>query len=355
MHSSRTKTVAVKIMLQNSTLTKTIFVLVALGNVIFFSTSRFVQYNPFSDRDNLKEILTQLKRYAPPVKNHDDIKRILLITTFRSGSNFLGDLLKQSNLQTFYFAAPLRSLVRASRIDEKLFFKTNFLIRNLFSCQFESIRWFFNHTRENLHVIEKNQFITTFCGRNPKNFTQCNEIPISKEFCRRSHVQLVKLTRLQLKDALKLDVPSGTQFVYLQRDPRAIWNSRKEQDWCDQTTCLNLTAFCRERNEDLRILQNLTKNRIVVVRHEDLALNPFNESRRLFSALGLNFTERVTSFLQLNTRDASKTKDFFSTRRNSTATVFRWRTQLKRDEIIQIEKLCQFTIQNSGYEFMTQD
>jgi hypothetical protein len=65
----------------------------------------------------LEQLLQKVKLLAPDIVNPVRVKGILLITTFRSGSSFLGDLLQQSDTLTYYHFEPLRSLLSNTRLD----------------------------------------------------------------------------------------------------------------------------------------------------------------------------------------------------------------------------------------------
>ena len=146
----------------------------------------------------------------------------------------------------------------------------------------------------------------------------------------------------------KLDLPTGTKSVYLQRGPRAIDNSRKKHTLCMKEVCRNISMICKEREEDLRTLEKWCKKSITLVRYEDLATNPLPESERLFRALGLNYTSDVKSFVKAHTNDASQTNDRYSTHRNSTAAATRWKSELEATEVEKIQKACRYVIERAG-------
>ena len=302
--------------------------------------------------ENIDDVINRLKILAPTRVHPKHVTRILLVATFRSGSSFLGDLLQQSNLQSYYFFEPLYSLVWDVRINQTMLPAATHLIRALFDCNYEAIPKYNQFIKTKEFDFGNNAFVKKLCGQSGKNLTRCTDAQLSREICLRSHVQIMKTTRLGLEHVLKLDLPPGTKVVYLQRDPRAIYSSRKEHSWCRVEACMNISVLCKEREDDLKMLQNWSNDPITLVRYEDLALNPLSESKRLLKKLNLNYTEQVESFVESHVRDDSKSNDLFSTYRNSTAPILKWKSKLRKEEITAIEKSCNYTLKHAGYELV---
>jgi carbohydrate 6-sulfotransferase 6 len=244
------------------------------------------------------DMIKEMASFVPFIPDPMNVKRILLVTTFRSGSTFLGDLLQHSNRLTYYHYEPLHYLILNKRIDDNQLPEARKIIQNLFQCNFKPLSRFMNYMRDGKHyfMISKNKFLSDMCKITANMPVYCSNMRLLHESCRRSQVQIMKVVRLHLKDVLTLELPVGTKIVYLQREPRAIYNSRKPHKWCRKDVCLNISAFCDERRNDLLTLKQLQNHQVTLVRFEDLALNPINETQRLFRQLGLNYTETVISF-----------------------------------------------------------
>src|SRR5205807_1430880 len=67
--------------------------------------------------------------------------KILLVTYFRSGSSFLGDLLQQ-NPSTFYSFEPLHYMTTGMRIHEDREEEAFYLLDKLLSCSFPDISFY---------------------------------------------------------------------------------------------------------------------------------------------------------------------------------------------------------------------
>ena len=278
----------------------------------------------------------------------------MIVTSFRSGSSFLGDLLQQSDPRSYFFYEPLHFLTSDVRAKNRDLQTVNHLVQNLFRCNYGAEPRFVRHLfgRIYTYLITRSDYVDKICKSKSLNGLTCRNLHLLQEICRRSHVQIMKFTRLNLADAVKLDLPAGTKILYLQRDPRAIYNSRKTRNWCQKKECRNISALCEERKNDLLTLQQSPNNQIIVTRFEDLALNPMQESERLFNVLGLQHTDNVKGFLRTHTQGKGKKAESDSTKRNSSAVATRWRTQLSKQEIMQLQRSCDYVLKNAGYDFI---
>ena len=231
----------------------------------------------------------------------------------------------------------------------------NRLIQNLFQCNHQAEPHFLSRTLSQSHAffLTRNEFVKNVCNDTYPRDPACADVHLLQEICRRSRVQIMKFTRLNLADAVELDLPAGTKIVYLHRDPRAIYNSLKGRNWCRREGCVNISALCEERNNDLLTLHRAQKNKITVTRLEDLALNTTQESERLFNELGLQYTDNVKQFLYTHTKYSLNATNAYSTKRNSSAVVLQWRSQLSIEEILQIQESCHYVIKNAGYDFIS--
>ena len=279
----------------------------------------------------------------------------MVITSFRSGSTFLGDLLQQSDIRSYYSFEPLHFLTGDTRLKNRSLPMVNRLVQHLFQCNYKAEPDFFRSIlgKTFSFFFKRNEFVQNVCNSMLEKDPDCRDVRLLEETCRRSRVQIIKFTRLNLADALKLDLPAGTKILYLQRDPRAIYNSRKRLKWCYKKECQNISVICEERNNDLRALREVSNNQIIVTRIEDMALNPMQESERLFNALGLQHTARMKSYLKAHTKNPEEVSRSYSRKRISLALVLRWKTQLSRKEILQLQQSCEYVIKNAGYDLIS--
>ena len=289
------------------------------------------------------------------------IPRILLVTYFRSGSSFLGDLL-QSTPRTFYSFEPLHFMTSGYRAPSERLEEAFYVMNKLFSCSFPElsfyIKWALN--ADHRFLFKWNNFLWNSC-RNHRRL--CYNPSFLKGICLKASVHLMKVTRLHMKqvkefidredekilswkqnkriqDKKSLDeskegnktsrtkaldqtintkdrtekdtedqmsklLSNQLKVVLLVRDPRGIYSSRKSLYWCKKDSCLDPSLICQEMEEDLKEFDRLHSqdpDRFTLIRYEDLSLNPEKEAVYLFQRLSLTFSkERLGQFLRSHT------------------------------------------------------
>lgn len=285
-------------------------------------------------------------------------KRILLLAYFRSGSSFLGGLLSSTSNRTFFSYEPLSLLSAAERLDSLTAPRGLEILANHLTCQFPRMSDYLAVAPKRWNHYAPNAFLMKLCARKVK---VCLNPHFMADVCRRSPVQVVKVTRLsvvQVLQWLRLNAPlrRNLRVVYLVRDPRGMISSRSVMSWCRKSaTCMNASSLCREINEDLDAfeeLRELLPEATVRVRYEDVAKSPVGESKSLFRALRLDFSAGVMDFLSTHTavNDTKVLRNPYSTFRQSSATAFRWTKRLSWDRVKEIQAACAPILKRLGYE-----
>lgn len=209
-----------------------------------------------------------------------------------------------------------------------------------------------------------------------------------------------------------------SQVLYLVRDPRAVYASRKTLSWCANSSCSSIESLCDEMTRDFdsyesyvaaRLLDrdveddktiNLTVARLKVrlIRFEDLALTPIQETKRLYKALGLSFTASVERYVRTHTGQGLSWSDpvLFdrnhslplsatlssstslavhkkrlarlahlqltreirnphSTRRESRQIPFAWHRSLRWNQVQQVQQACARVMQRLGYRVISEN
>lgn len=457
--------------------------------LIFFSLVNYPYYAPYEHGANnnkkhkftaptVTSTLSFFHSYDPlkiiPIVEPDQVSRILLVTYFRSGSSFLGDLLQQ-NFRTFYTFEPLHYLEsgKGTRIHDDKFEDAAKLINNILKCNFPLIspyiKWALRP--ENRFLFKWNTFLWSTCRFKP---VSCFNPSFLKETCIRSPLQVLKFTRLHMRHVNKyfssLDpspsyspssflpstdqghrhiVQTNYQFgtgllgddlgpskldwirptsnasqgtfrdghhefnievgpkstagnvgniiesdleqipasvdervagdqagifknslnvVFLVRDPRGIYNSRKNRTWCLNSSCSSIRSLCKEMSEDIIEFEQLKRfqpGKFHLIRYEDLSLDPVGTASELFNRLRIPFSNSVKWFLRshthlkagLNSHRFSRTAqgaasgddDPYSTRRNSKDVVYGWKQELTNSDLSAIEMHCSKVIDKLGY------
>lgn len=293
-----------------------------------------------------------------PVVNPNNVTKIIILTYFRSGSSFFGDLLQQ-NWKTFYHFEPLHSMTYNSRIGNDNIEKAFDLFNGIFSCNFTELKDYMQWVKQphNQFLFSHNLFLRVTCHSNPKT---CFNPVFVNEVCNRAPVHVMKLTRLHmqhLKAYLEENPDMKIKVVYLTRDPRGIVSSRWSLDWCNGTECSDPSVLCHEMSEDLKIfeeLRNLKPDNFIKVRYEDITLNPESESRKLFKFLKLPFSTIVQRFLKTHTV-GRRTDDSnpYSTRRNTTSMAFSWRERFTFKQVVGVQQPCQEVLERLNHSLIT--
>ena len=334
--------------------------------------SKYQKEKPLVNRqDRIQEILKQsnvirgrstidpmksLK--SMPLVNPNNVTKIIILTYFRSGSSFFGDLLQQ-NWKTFYHFEPLHSMTYNSRIGDDKIQQAFDLFNGVFSCNFTELKDYMQWVKQPhcQFLFAHNLFLRVTCHSNPKT---CFNPVFVNAVCNRAPVHVMKLTRLHmrhLKTYLEENPHMNIKVVYLTRDPRGIVSSRWSLDWCNGTECSDPNVLCHEMSEDLKIFDELqiqNPSNFIKVRYEDISLNPENESRKLFKFLKLPFSASVQRFLKTHTV-GRRTDDNnpYSTRRNTTAMANSWRERFTYKQVVDVQKSCEGVLKDLNYSLIT--
>lgn len=293
-----------------------------------------------------------------PIINPNNVTKIIVLTYFRSGSSFFGDLLQQ-NWKTFYHFEPLHSMTYNSRIGDDKIEKAFDLFNGIFKCNFSELKDYMQWVKQshNQFLFAHNLFLRVTCHSNPKT---CFNPTFVNAVCSRAPIHVMKLTRLHmrhLKTYLEENRDMEIKVVYLTRDPRGIVSSRWTLDWCNGTECSDPNVLCHEMSEDLKIFDQLQKEKpsnFIKVRYEDITLNPEIESRKLFKFLQLPFSTSVQRFLKTHTV-GRRTDDNnpYSTRRNTTSMAFSWRERFTYKQVIDVQQSCEDVLKDLNHSLIT--
>lgn len=205
------------------------------------------------------------------------------------------------------------------------------------------------------------------CSKKKKN--SCFNASFVDSMCRKQKTIIVKTIRLKLREASELFLTHpnlNLKIVYLMRDPRGSINSRMKFPvslWCKKDPmCSNPKYYCDALTEDMKAACVLLKDRpedFLIIRYEDLALDPFGTTDRLVKFLGMpSMPPDVEVFLKTHTsvvgnvREKYRTQgvDYaYSTFRNSSITAMSWRQQMTFKRVKELQNYCQTTLTGMGY------
>ncbi|XP_037502840.2 carbohydrate sulfotransferase 3-like [Rhipicephalus sanguineus] len=293
-----------------------------------------------------------------PVVPPDKVRRVIIVTYFRAGSNFVGELLSSSP-PTFYHYEPLSMYTVATRLVGRNATEASSLISHLLRCELQSVGHYIRKVIERKDPLRRNRFLWALCRGDNKT---CFRADFVSKVCARAPAQVMKITRLHMSQVLawlrsNTDLAKSVKILHLVRDPRGILASRRLLEWCNESkSCVDPATLCSELRGDLYASEELQRtfpNSTYRVRYEDVSLDPKKQALKLFKALGLNHTVYVTSFLKGHSKGSkSDASDPYSTRRNSSIVPFQWVNKLKFKDIADIQRSCSDVMRRLGYKII---
>lgn len=294
---------------------------------------------------------TALEMY--PVVPAADVKIVVIIAYYRSGSSFVGELLSSAPRSFFHFE-PLMPFTVSGSIRPGRQRHAFHLLDELVRCRFEPL---YTVWLENNPYYKYNHFLADVC----EGGESCSSPGHLSALCSRAETQIFKFTRLRVSQVESWirrnpDIEQSVRLVHLVRDPRAIYSSRRGLRWCtDYKPCDSAAALCDQMRSDLDAFGELTHrlriNGTYQIRFEDLAADPLNETMRMFGRLGLNFAPSISKYIETHTSaGTSEIRNAHSTKRNTKAVIQMWKQKLSMQKIREIETTCSDVLQRLGYK-----
>ncbi|XP_072285520.1 carbohydrate sulfotransferase 6-like [Pyxicephalus adspersus] len=316
---------------------------------------------------------------------------ILILSSWRSGSSFLGQIFNH-HPDVFYVYEPAR-MVWVKYPNEKaslLHYPVRDLLRSLYNCDMSPLH---DYLPRNGRYISDLPFWSeswALCSQpackafskdtdydRPSCFQRCGYVPLEKmtQACKiHKHVVLKTVRVLDLRVLLPLlrDDNLDLRIVHLVRDPRAVAYSRQNFDllrdedlivardtvhWENKVTIPNITNvmanICRAQvaiNEFSQKADLSLAGSYMLVRHEDLARKPLSTVQKIYKFAGLSFTERHQNWLYNITHQTKPQKDrfmFFAA--DSKKIIQKWRGGLQHKNVLEIQEQCKKAMGIFGY------
>ncbi|KAM4608221.1 carbohydrate sulfotransferase 6-like [Discoglossus pictus] len=321
----------------------------------------------------------------PPVERS---VRILIISSWRSGSSFLGEIFNH-HPDVFYMFEPGHPvwMKLKNESSELLHFPVRDLIRSLFNCDALPLQYYLPRGGKTLSEImffseSKALCVPPACrasipSEDYDRFTcskRCgvNSLETIEEACRTHSHMVMKTVRVfdpRILLPLLQDPSLDLKILHLVRDPRAVTASRKyfpldiddmivfrREGWHNQTAptvtqvmskvCRSQVAISKMAKATIRPLNE----RYMLIRHEDLAREPLESVHRILHFSGLNFTSEIESLVyNLTHKETPDAGGFMSYYRNAKNVTQKWRSDLGFHTVRQIQIMCQEAMELFGY------
>ena len=96
------------------------------------------------------------------------------------------------------------------------------------------------------------------------------------------------------------------------------------------------------------------KQRTIIVRYEDIALDPIKFAEKMYQKFGIEMIDEIRSWIQQNTHDESRKIDIYSTKRDSSKIANDWRNgrssrHLNYEFVQDVQKVCSDMMSTFGY------
>ncbi|CAL8283010.1 unnamed protein product [Merluccius merluccius] len=327
-------------------------------------------------------------------------KHILLLSTTRSGSSFIGEFFNQQSDDMFYLYEPLWHVEKMLTLDTGGVNSTaaNWVypevVRQLFLCDFSLLENFIQpapvaHVTADLFrrssssslceksvcspsvkgIFEHHSCKNRRCG--PLNLTLASESCLQKEH---RAIKLVRVRQLQTMRLLAEEPRLDIRFIQLVRDPRAVLASRmvafaaKYKNWkewatggdvpIDDIEVSKLKGNCKNimMSAELGLKQpTWLRRRYMLVRYEDIARFPLQKAAEMYSFAGIPFTPQVKAWILSNTQASKETSGIYSTQKKSSEQVEKWRFNIPFKIVQVVQKVCGSTLKLFGYKFVSSE
>lgn len=323
-------------------------------------------------------------------------KHIILLSATRSGSSFIGEFFNQQSDDMFYLYEPLWHVEKMISFEAGGVNSTaaNWaypeVLRRLLLCDFSLLESFIqplpvDHVTADLFrrrsssslceesvcspvvrgVFEHHSCRNRRCG--PLNLTLASESCLQKAH---RAIKLVRVRQLQTLRALAEEPRLDMRFIQLVRDPRAVLASRmvafaakykKWKQWAtdgdgpiDDIAVNNLKGNCDSfrLSAELGLKQpTWLRRRYMLVRYEDIARFPLQKAAEMYSFAGIPFTAQVKAWILSNTQASKEASGIYSTQKNSSDQVEKWRFNIPFKIVQLVQKVCGPTLKLFGYKF----
>ncbi|XP_071980824.1 carbohydrate sulfotransferase 4-like [Engystomops pustulosus] len=306
-----------------------------------------------------------------PYRSKNAAIHVLIISTWRSGSSFLGQIFNH-HPDVFYLFEPGHPVWMRFRNEGAavLHYPVRDLIHSLFTCDVTPLQHYWGRRRENANQMKFLRALCSPCSLptlpEGYNHSNCHEECKNSTFenmtktCDTYSHRVMKTVRiLDFSVLLPLfrDPALDLRIIHLVRDPRAIASSRrffildqedqivKEHDNSTKTSLMS--KICRAQ---ANIYRAATADNYLARRHEDLARDPIVNVKKIYGFSSLEMTKDLEEWVHNVTHvHANDENVFMSFSRQSTKVIQQWRETLDFKEVKEIEENCKEAMDLFGY------
>ncbi|XP_026887039.1 carbohydrate sulfotransferase 6 [Electrophorus electricus] len=315
---------------------------------------------------------------------------VLLLSSWRSGSSFLGQVFSQ-HPSVFYLMEPAWHVWTALKRPgaRGLRMAVRDLVRSVFQCDL-SVMDAYLPPRHNVSQVFMWSHSRALCSPPACTLTprdgfsyepdcklNCDRVGLqgAQQACRTySHVVLKEVRFFELESLYPLlrDPTLDLRIIHLVRDPRAVLRSREQAAKAlaqDSALVLEKDGVLPS-DAQLRVMQEVCRShmrihetamlkapdflqgRYKLVRYEDLVHDPLAQIEAMFDFVGLEMMETLQEWIYRITHGKGKGTEkeaFKITSRNAEDVSLAWRTTLPFQKVKQIQEVCKGAMTLLGY------
>jgi hypothetical protein len=164
-----------------------------------------------------------------------------------------------------------------------------------------------------------------------------------KEFIRIDHTP----SSIKHFDILNELFPES-KFIFIIRDPRAVYASVKGLDW-GANTPLKLSETWIEYVATYFSVQKLYPNRVSLIRYEDIITDATVQLKRLCDFVGLTYSDSLQEGNGFKIPGYTASQHALVGKSLDKSRIEKWKNELKRDDMIIIESQCKISMSAFGY------
>ncbi|KAM3829074.1 carbohydrate sulfotransferase 5-like [Vipera latastei] len=323
---------------------------------------------------------------------------ILILSSWRSGSSFVGQLFSQ-HPNVFYLMEPAWHVwaTMYQNSAKVLHMAVRDLVRSVFKCDMSVFDAYMPWKRNrNLSDLFQWAVSRALCTMPACEFFQrsditgesacktlCGKYPFSKveEACKTySHVVLKEVRFFDLKVLYPLlaDPSLNLKIIHLVRDPRAVLKSREQSVKAlarDNGIILGINSS-RVYNTGFKVLQEICrshiqiyetasqkpplflKDRYLLIRFEDIVRDPLMEITAMYTFTDLLLTQKLENWIYNIThgQGPSKKREAFQiTSRDALNVSQAWRNVLSFQKVQKVQEVCRGALNILGYQFVNSE
>lgn len=139
-----------------------------------------------------------------------------------------------------------------------------------------------------------------------------------------------------------------SKFIFIIRDPRAVYASVKDLDW-GANSSLRLSEIWNEYTTHYFSLQKLFPNKICLIKYEDILLNPALEIKKLCEFSAITYDDTMLEAKGFKIPGYTASQHNLVGKKLDKNRIEKWKDELNEKDILIIESKCRYIMNAFGY------